>query len=228
MSDTEVESVSDDVPEFRCFMAPWKEAFGTRVVTSSPIRKGSIICMDLKCNLHGRDPQGNKKAQSEVYKATALEYVVINSFTDIEPKDSCGSNEFTGWTESELHFACYGTDDVALTQQKIFSNPIMHEKMKTYVSMFEGAAEMFLRSADIYKEDPSGGILKCVYEWSGAMDPLMYIWCVRGRNQKLASKIIRLKNTVSIWKDKAEKAKQETAQLKWKLKMAKKNLNSLV
>jgi hypothetical protein len=45
---------------------------------------------------------------------------------------------------------------------------------------------------------------------------------MKARNERMVGKIVRLKNTVDIWKEEAEKAKRETAQLKWKLKFLKK------
>lgn len=219
MSDND--SVSD-ASNFRDMFAPWREAFGSRVLTCSPVAKGHIICMDMDCNLHGRDDRGRAQGHTEYRKATPLELVVINSFSGINPREVVGSNEFVGWTESEIHFACYGTDDVAETQRRMFYNQATHEKLKTYVSMFEGAAEVFNRSYEILQEDTAASLTNCVREWSGAMNPLLFLWCMKGRNDKMASKIVRLKNTVLIWKDEAEKAKRENAQLKWKLKHLKK------
>lgn len=201
--------------------APWKEAFGDRVLTCSPVRKGVTICMDMTCTLH--EMHGGKKGGHAMHaKATPLEMVVINSFTGIDPKEVAGSNEFVGWTQNEIHFACYGTDIIEETEKRMFDNLAMREKLKTYVSLFEGAGEMFRQCDDIMKEDSAAAILHCVKMWSGAMNPLIFLWGMKGRNDKMASKIVRLKNTVAIWKEEADKAKRETAQLKWKIKMLKK------
>lgn len=215
MSDSE----ESEAPDFRDFLAPWNAAFGSRVLTCSPVRQGVIICMDLYCQEHGVNAN---KGHRHYPKATPLEHVVINSFTDVDPKEITGSSEFVGWTENELHFACFGTDCIEETTRRMFRSGTTSEKLKTYVSTFEGAAEMFGNSERIMEEDTAAGIMKCVNQWSGAMNPLLYLWCMKGRNTKMANKIVRLKNTVDVWKEEADKAKRETAQLKFKLKMMKK------
>jgi gas vesicle protein len=179
--------------------------------------------MDLSCNEHGNQKKG-KGGHWGAPKATPLEHVVINSFTDINPRELTGSNEFVGWTENELHFACYGTDSLGETSKRMFDDKQMYEKLKTYVSTFEGAAEMFRKSEELMRseEDVPSAIMTCVREWSGAMNPLIFLWCMKARNERMVGKIVRLKNTVDIWKEEAEKAKRETAQLKWKLKFLKK------
>ena len=209
-----------EVPDFRDFLAPWNNAFGSRVLTCSPVRKGIVICMDISCKhdslkkrLGGHDGS---------MKATPLEMVVINSFTGIDPREMTGSNEFVGWSQNELHFACYGTDSVENVSKRMFDDRAMLEKLRTYVSTFEGAAEMFRRSEELLQEDDAAAIMQCVNNWSGGMNPLLYLWCMKGRCQQMTSKIVRLKNTVGVWKEEYEKAKRETAQLKWKLKYQKK------
>lgn len=218
MSNTDSES--EEAPDFRDFLAPWKDAFGSRVLTCSPVKRGSVICMDILCDLHGG--KGKTGGHSRYRKATPLEHVVINSFTDVNPREATGGNEFVGWTENELHFACYGTDCVEETGRRMFANKSMNDKLKIYVSTFEGAAEMFRRSEELMQEDGVAAMFDCVKNWSGAMDPLLYLWCMKGRNQSMMNKIVRLKNTVEIWKEEAEKCKREVAQLKWKLKFIKK------
>ena len=207
--------------DFRDCFAPWRDAFGMRILTCSPIRKGVAICMDINCMEH--DVKGGKPgAHWRTSKASPLELVVINSFTGIDPKEMTGSNEFVGWTQTELHFACYGTDFVEEAQKRLFDNKAMNEKLKMYVSTFEGAAEVHRKSEEILREDNAAAVLNCVRMWSGAMNPLLFLWMMKGRNDKMVSKIARLKNTFNIWKEEADQAKRETAQLKFKLKMLKK------
>jgi hypothetical protein len=203
------------------FLVPWKGAFGLRALTCSPVRKGVAICMDVDCEKHDKKGRGVGK-HSVSWKASPIEHVVVNAFSVVKPHDHVGCREFEGWTVRELEFACDNTDNLEATTRFMFENEVMAPKLKRYVSSHEGAAQEFERSEEIMEDDMEGAILTCVEAWSGSMNPLMYLWCMRGRMLSMTAKINRLRNTVDIWKSEADKAKNEVASLKWKLKMIRK------
>jgi hypothetical protein len=94
--DSSSASFADSEPnEFRNEILPWKDAFGAGALTCSPIRKGFVICMDMKCEYHKEDGRG-KGDHSMSWKATALEQVVVHSFSVVEPGDFIGTREFEG------------------------------------------------------------------------------------------------------------------------------------
>jgi hypothetical protein len=152
----------------------------------------------------------------------SLTQIVVNAFSIVQPQDHVGCREFEGWTVRELGFACENTDNLEATRRFMFENEVMASKLKRYVASHEGAAQEFERSEEIMEDDIEGALFSCVEAWSGSMNPLMYLWCMRGRMMSMTAKISRLKNTVDIWKSEADKAKNEVAILKWKLKMIRK------
>jgi hypothetical protein len=57
---------------------------------------------------------------------------------------------------------------------------------------------------------------------SGDVDPVLFVAVMKVKFDSMTEKIVRLQNTVSIWKDEAIKNKKETEMLKSKIRYLKK------
>ena len=208
-------------------LVPWKEAFGYRVVTSSPVRKGCYICMDPSCPFHDEDGKGTKD-HNWTSKATALEQVVLNAFSGVDPADLVGTREFDGWTSADLHFACNSTYCAYETRKYMFGEGATAgpaaSKLRSFVSTFEKAALVYEENHNKLEVDVKRAIFDCIKNWSGGMHPLMFLYTMKARNDTLTAKVLRMRNTVDVWKWEAEKATSEVKRLKTKIKLLKKEL----
>jgi hypothetical protein len=164
-----------------------------------------------------------------VFEASPLEWVVVQSFAEIEPSFSGHRGTFTNWSNAELYLACYSTDDVKEVNKEIFNNETMLRKMKSYVTLFHGAACALdegvgtaesQRIASALPEDRR--LLDLVREWSDGIDPLTYVVMMKKRIDTLSGKVVRLNNTVEIWKGEATSKGKEVGDLKRRLHFLKK------
>ena len=102
---------NEDIDFCKSALVPWRYACDARGCTSSPIRPGVAICMDVGCKDHDRRGVGIGK-HNKCVLADDLEWIVVHSFSNIDPSYSIHAPEFSGWTLFELSKACEETDDV--------------------------------------------------------------------------------------------------------------------
>ena len=205
-------------------LVPWKNAFGGRVLTCSPVRRGAIICMDPECRSHEGEYEQGVRNHAGCVKATSLEQVVINGFTNLDPMDAVGSREFTGWTFAEISFACSRTDDVKATKLFMFDGDEMPKKLKTLVSTFDGAARIYQEVQEtIHRDGGYFALCGILDEWRGEMDALSFLHVMKARLDTCNRKVALLTNSVEIWKSDAIRAKSELERLKQAIKLLRKS-----
>jgi hypothetical protein len=180
--------------------------------------------MDMKCEYHQENGRG-KGDHSLSWKATALEQVVVHSFGVVEPGDFIGTREFEGWTLSEIDFACNHTNDWKRTIALMFDRETTSAKLRSYVATHEGAADVFKRYENIKEGSTHEAVYKCIVEWSGGLDPLIYLYMLRQRNATMSGKMNRLRNSVNVWKGEAEKHSIEIGRLKNRIRFMKKGID---
>jgi hypothetical protein len=181
--------------------------------------------MDRACEKHGGDGKGTG-GHRFVWEATPLEWVVVQSFSEVEPAVAIHSGSFSGWSQGELYMVCYMTDDVDEVSKNLFNDMRVLTKMKRYISLFHAAASMLDEGVGVCGEGeqllPVGQrMVDLVSEWSDGVDPLTYIVMMKRRIDDMSGKITRLKNTATIWKEDSISREKEVGELKKKLRFLK-------
>ena len=92
-------------------LLPWRYACDARGCTCLPIRKGVSICMDMGCKEHDSRGFGIGK-HNRCVLANDLEWIVVHSFSHVDPSHSIHDPQFQQWTLFELIKASERTDDV--------------------------------------------------------------------------------------------------------------------
>jgi hypothetical protein len=219
-------SCESSVTFLRDCVFPWSSATSEGVLTCSPVRDGRIICIDTTCDQHDKDGKaidtGDNSMHGGSWKATFLERVIVFSFKDIQPRNAVGMMQFEGWTETELKEACLNTNCSSFTNNSFFVNKVGARKLQKYVAGFANVSDII--SSDIYGEkiDGPAACWNCIANMSGDVDPVLFVAVMKVKFDSMSEKIVRLQNTVSIWKDEAIKNKKETEMLKSKIRYLKK------
>ena len=117
MADEESDSYCKDA------LLPWRYACDARGCTCSPIRKGVSICMDMGCKEHDSRGFGIGK-HNQCVLANDLEWIVVHSFSHVDPSYSIHAPEFEQWTLFELIKASDSTDDVDFVSKFFSRTPI--------------------------------------------------------------------------------------------------------
>ena len=211
-------------------LVPWKYACDVRGCTCSPLRRNVTICMDLGCKKH--DGRGKGVGEhSDVYLADDLEWIVVHSFSNLEPSYASQRPEFAEWTMLELYNACEETDDPSVVSRRYFDDESMKKKLRRYVSLYESSHSLLSSSPlglyDLEREDDLKlkSLLEIVKDWCGpSIDPALYVVLLNQRVTNLTKKVNLLQNTVDIWKHDVKQKEKEITELKWKLRAKKKNL----
>jgi hypothetical protein len=135
------------------------------------------------------------------WKATCLEWAVVQSFSIVEPGVSVWWKQFEGWSMGDLKIACCDTDDVELTSRRLFDKGPMQAKMFAYVAGFTGASIALDNPRSYYpNHNPEGEytIEEVVKEWCDGTDPMTFVILMKARNESMHHLITRLKNTNNI------------------------------
>jgi hypothetical protein len=126
---------------------------------------------------------------------------------------------------SEIDFALNHTNDWKRTIAVMFDRGVTSAKLRSYVATYEGAADVFKRYEGMKEGSTREAVYKCINDWSGGVDPLIYLYMLRQRNATMSGKMMRLRNTVEVWKGEAEKHSIEIARLKNKIRFMKKGID---
>lgn len=155
------------------------------------------------------------------WKASSIEWAVVQSFSSVEPGISVWWKQFDGWTMGELQVACYETDDTDITSRRLFDEAGARLKLSAYVAAFTGARAA-LEETSIYLpgvgETRNLTVEDVVKEWSEGMDPVGYVVLMKARIEGMMHTIVRLKNTNNIFRKDLGDAKKEIGALKNRLR----------
>jgi hypothetical protein len=144
----------------------------------------------------------------------------VNSFAVVEPEVAVHSGEFGGWTHADMHVACFGSDDVERVSRHFFNNAGGAVRLRRYVSLYDQAGGAFLEIGNGVGEQGDVGerMVVIVKDWCGAVDPLTYVIMMKRRIDAMAAKIVRLQNTVDVWKAEVRDKEQKVSELARKVK----------
>lgn len=217
-------SDSDEDIDMRDFLIPWKLAAGTNGLTCSPVRENVIICMNRDCERHAENGKG-LDGHARAWKAWPKEWVVVHSFWDVEPSVAVHSGIFSMWSFTDLHNACYSTDDDKFVAKRMFGDAAFRAKLKRYCTMFEELTEVFEENYHVSRRlTKEKDLYDAVRGWSGAMEPLCYIHVTKKRVNVLTTKLTRAMNTVDIWKAESASKGKEIDALKRRVQYLNKKL----
>ena len=135
-------SDSDREVDIGDFLVPWKLASGANCLTCSPVRENVVICMNRDCERHlpgGKGMDDHAKA----YKAWPTEWIIVHSFWDVEPSVAVHNGILASWSLTDVHNACYNTDDERFVSRKMFGDADFRAKLKRYCGMFQELSEDF-------------------------------------------------------------------------------------
>lgn len=158
--------------------------------------------------------------------ATPLEWVVVHSFWDIEPsvavqRQGC----FSQWSLTDLYDACFQTDNVVYTSERMFGNKDFHLKLRRYCGLFSGACAAFEEEYHT-RRDPTidESLSDVVRSMAGGLDPRLYVLMMKRRIDSLTAKLTRTTNSVDVWKNEAVHKGREIEELKSRIRYLNKKL----
>lgn len=214
-------------------LVPWKYAASAKAVTCSPTRDRVKICMDRDCKLH-IEKSGRGLGEHRVFwKATCLEWAVVQSFSNVEPGVSVWWKQFDGWSMGELQVACYHTDDAEVVSRRLFQDKTARAKLSAYMASFTGAQ---VAMEDFWSYLPEGSgrsgrtltVEEVIKGWGNPADPVAHVVMMKARIESMMHTIIRLKNTNNIFREEVSETKKKLAEVTNRLRFQakKKNKNS--
>lgn len=177
--------------------------------------------MDRKCERH--DVRGKGTGMHSVcWKASSLEWLVVHSFFNVDPRQEIKQKTFEGWTQFELCAMCHETDNVSYVSKHLFGKGEAAKRLQMHVKSYKGAAEVLDQTSG-WKSD-GVTVEDIVASWSGGIEPEVYVLMMKSRIDSMSAALLRQKNTIEIWKEQANKYKDRAEDLARRLKYAKKGV----